>query len=358
MRNCLVGLAVVVLGSSCKSEEGEVKAKADWLCRYNQFDTPTLQFFPASAKPSDYVVAEDLAFLTQKEAQEATGFGALGQAMVAAMAPAASALGEAMAEQTKCEVVSVTLKDGAATVTLRRTRPQLDDTGIFAKLGELGKAETADQRLAKAREWVKGATGTKSDEQTLTFAKTPEGWRAKYDLKAKAEAKAAAEQKEQEAKKRAQAEAEIGDLEKKRSESERAKVELAKFVVSKARFKKVKRYFNLDPIIELSVKNGTDKPISAVYFMGTLATPGRAVPWLKESFSYKISGGLEPGESANWNLAPNMFSEWGKVEGAPDMVLTVEVLRLDGADGSELYSLTFSDEDQKRLDALRASVAK
>lgn len=92
--------------------------------------------------------------------------------------------------------------------------------------------------------------------------------------------------------------------------------------------------------------------------MGTLASPGRSVPWLKEKFSYKISGGLEPGEAVNWNLAPNMFSDWGKVEGAPDMVLTVEVLSLDGADGNTLYSLTYSDHDQKRLDALRASVTK
>lgn len=358
MRIYFVGLVVVVIGSSCKSEESTVKAKADWLCRYNQTDTPNLQFFPSSVKPSDYIVGEDLTFLADKDSKEATGLAALGQAMAAAMAPAASALGEAMAEETKCEVVTITIKDAEATVALRRTRPQLDDNGLFVKLGELGKAETAEQRLSKAREWVKTTTATKSDTPTLAFVRTAEGWRAKYDLRAKAEAKAAAELKEQEAKKKAQAEAEITELEKKRAESESAKVELSKFVVSKARFKKVKRYFDLAPVIELTVKNGTDKAISAVYFMGTLASPGRSVPWLKESFSYKISGGLEPGESANWNLAPNMFSEWGKVEGAPDMVLTVEVLRLDGADGNELHSVTFSDDDQKRLDALKASVAK
>ena len=357
MRNWVVGLAIVIVGSGCKSDEATVKAQADWLCRFNQLDDPTPQFFPTDVKPSDYVRPEDLAFLKEKEAQEKEGFGVIGQAMVAAMAPAAAAVAQAMAEQTKCEVVSVSINGTDATVSLKRTRPQLDDSGVFSKLGELGKAEPAD-RLAKAREWVKAATGTTTDEHRLAFVKTPEGWRAKYDLKAKAEAKRAAELKAEEEKKMAEATAEIQELETKKSESESAKVELAKFIISKARFRKVKQMFSVEPVIELSVKNGTDKPISAAYFLGTLASPGRSVPWLKEKFSYKISGGLEPGEEANWNLAPNMFSEWGKVEGAPDMVLTVEVLRLDGADGNELYSLTFSGEDQKRLDALRASVAK
>ncbi|MFO0601301.1 MAG: hypothetical protein U0228_38690 [Myxococcaceae bacterium] len=335
-----------------------MKAQADWLCRYNQLDTPTPQFFPSSAKPADYVRAEDLAFLSEQEAQDAKGLAGLGQAMLAAMAPAASAMAEAMAEQTKCEVVTVTINGNDATVALKRTRPQLDDTGVFAKLGELGKAETAELRLVKAKEWVRGATATTTDEKTIGFVKTPQGWRAKYDLKNKAEAKRLAALKAAEEKKKAEAAAEIQELEKKKLDSEGAKAELAKFVVSKARFKKVKQMFSVEPVIELSVKNGTDKPISAVYFMGTLASPGRSVPWLKERVSYKISGGLEPGESANWNLAPNMFSEWGKVEGAPDMVLTVEVLRLDGADGNELYSLSFDDDDQKRLDALRASLQK
>jgi hypothetical protein len=359
MRRWSVGVAAVaVVVAGCKSDEGTVKAQADWLCRFNQLDEPTPQFYPPNVKPSDYVRAEDLAFLKDKEAQAKDGFGALGDAMMAAMAPAASAMAQAMAEQTKCEVASTTINGSEASVSLKRTRPQLDDSGVFAKLGELGKAESAEQRLAKAREWVKAATGTTADEHTLAFVKTVEGWRAKYDLKAKAEAKKAADLKALEEKKRSEALAEIQELEKKKTASDGAKGELSKFVVSKARFKKVKQMFSVEPVIELSVKNGTEKPVSAAYFLGTLASPGRAVPWLKEKFSYKISGGLEPGEAANWNLAPNMFSEWGKVEGAPDMVLTVEVLRLDGADGAELYSLTFSDEDQKRLDALRASVQK
>jgi hypothetical protein len=358
MRSWIVGLVVAVTVAGCKSDEASVKAQAEWLCRFNQLDEPTPQIFPPDAKPSDYVRAEDLVFLKEKDSRGKEGFGALGDAMMAAMAPTASAMAQAMAEQTKCEVTSITTNGAEASVSLKRTSPQLTDSGVFAKLGELGRAESAKQRLAKAREWVKAATGTKTDQHVLAFVKTTEGWRAKYDLKAKAEAKKAADLKALEEKKKGEALAEIQELEKRKAESEGAKGELSKFVVTKARFKKVKQMFGVEPVIEMSVKNGTNKPVSAAYFLGTLASPGRAVPWLKEKFSYKISGGLEPGETANWNLAPNMFSEWGKVEGAPDMVLTVEVLRLDGADGAELYSINFADDDQKRLDALRASIQK
>ena len=99
----------------------------------------------------------------------------------------------------------------------------------------------------------------------------------------------------------------------------------------------------------MRVRNGTEHAISRAYFSGTLATPGRAVPWLREDFNYQVPGGVEPGETADWSLAPNMFSEWGSVEQRDDMVLTVEVMKLDGPDGETLYDSNFSEEDDKRL---------
>ena len=63
---------------------------------------------------------------------------------------------------------------------------------------------------------------------------------------------------------------------------------------------------------------------------------------------------LEPGESAKWNLAPNMFSDWGKVEERDDMVFTVTTTRLDGADGEPLFVDDFGDRRAARLETLRA----
>lgn len=155
-------------------------------------------------------------------------------------------------------------------------------------------------------------------------------------------------------KERQQALVEIAELEKKKAAAETAKAELAKFEVIKSRFRLQKRQFGrAQPIVELSVKNGTEHAISRAYFKGVLASPGRSVPWLQEDFNYQIRGGLEPGESADWSLAPNMFSSWGEVEPRKDMVLTVETVRLDGPDGETLYDSDFSETELERLETLR-----
>ncbi|NBC05859.1 MAG: hypothetical protein GVY26_01545 [Bacteroidetes bacterium] len=164
-------------------------------------------------------------------------------------------------------------------------------------------------------------------------------------------AKGEAIEAEQARKKKAQAQLEIEELYQKKTEAEQQRQQLQAFEVQKSRFYKRKDYFgSLEPIIELTVKNGTDTAISRAYFKGTLASPERAVPWLADNFNYEISGGLEPGETTTWKLAPNQFSDWGTVDAPKDAILTVEVLRLDGPDGEELYSaLIFGKEEEERL---------
>lgn len=150
----------------------------------------------------------------------------------------------------------------------------------------------------------------------------------------------------------AQAMAEIKELILKRDEAETAKADLAKFSVSKSRFYFYKGEYDYraQPRIELSVTNGTSIAVSRAYFKGTLASPGRSIPWLVEDFNYEISGGLEPGETQSWTLEPNSFGKWGKVDAPKDAVFTVEVVRIDGPDGKALYdSAGFSDRDAERL---------
>lgn len=166
-------------------------------------------------------------------------------------------------------------------------------------------------------------------------------------------------QEEREAKEREQALSEIKELEQKKAASTSAAEQLKKFEVSRSRFsQKSNGYFGKQPIIELTVKNGTSSVVSHAYFEGTLASPGRAVPWHKDEFNYKISGGLEPGESAKWSLAPNMFMGWGKVEAPADAVFTVVVTQLDGPDGKPVYSSReYSEQDAERLAQLTSKYA-
>lgn len=166
-------------------------------------------------------------------------------------------------------------------------------------------------------------------------------------------------QAEIERKKKEQAKGEIEELYEKNAQAEKDKQMLAKFEVKRSRFYKRKQgtyYVTEEPIIELTVMNGTDKAVSRAYFTGTLASPNRSVPWIKDDFNYQISGGLEPGEEVTWYLAPNVFSDWGEVDAPKDAVLTVEVKKLDGPDGAEMYSINnFGEAEQERLEELLAN---
>ncbi|MCF5170669.1 MULTISPECIES: DUF6694 family lipoprotein [Pseudomonas] len=160
---------------------------------------------------------------------------------------------------------------------------------------------------------------------------------------------------------RQQALTEIQELLEKQKKSEAAKTELARFKVSKSRFYQRAKEYGLgnQPIIEITVNNGTASAVSRAYFKGTIASPGRSVPWLVETFNYSISGGLEPGESQSWSLAPNQFSDWGKVEPQKDAIFTVTVERLDGADDKPLFDAgSFTERDATRLTALQTKYAQ
>ena len=164
--------------------------------------------------------------------------------------------------------------------------------------------------------------------------------------------------KERKEKERIQALEEIKELKDKKVKANQARTELSNFKVLRSRFYKRSHEYSFmpEPIIELTVKNGTRHAVSRAYFIGTIASPNRSVPWLKDSFNYEISGGLEPGEEATWHLAPNSFSEWGKVDVPKDAIFTVQVEQIDGSDGKALYSTKiFSEEDEKRLKTLKES---
>ncbi len=160
---------------------------------------------------------------------------------------------------------------------------------------------------------------------------------------------------ERAAKEKEQALSEIKELIAKQAKAEQAKSELAKFRIERSRFYKQQQAFmGPQPIIEISVTNGTSHPISRAYFKGVLSSPGRSVPWIKDDFNYEIPGGLEAGEKATWHLSPNMFSDWGKAKTPADAVFTVEVEQLDGANKESLFSVKdFTEDDAKRLAELK-----
>jgi len=146
--------------------------------------------------------------------------------------------------------------------------------------------------------------------------------------------------------------AEAEHLRDRKVKADAARASLAKFVVEQARF-----YWHKDlvpePVIDIAVRNNTGHVVSRLHCRGVLSSPGRAAPWVEEDFVYAVRGGLQPGEQQQYKLAPNMFSSWGKApRDRTDLVLTVTVVRLDGADEKELFPSDFAERDAKRLAAL------
>jgi len=149
----------------------------------------------------------------------------------------------------------------------------------------------------------------------------------------------------------------ISELKQDIAKQESAKQILTKFTVKNAKYYKRKSSFMEEPIISMTVTNGTDKAIARAFFVGTLASPGRSIPWLQEDFNHSISGGLEPGETQKWSLAPNPFSKWGTVKPNKDAVLNVEVVELRGNSDKVLWSARKLDEEKKQLKKAQSDLA-
>lgn len=159
---------------------------------------------------------------------------------------------------------------------------------------------------------------------------------------------------ERKAEERAQAIREINELEEKRERAKQATSESKKIKVLRSRFYIEEGRIRDEPVIELNVKNDLGVAVSRIFFEGTLASPTRSVPWCKGGFNYSIPGGLEPGEEASWSLTPNRMSDWWDANPPADAVLTVVVIRADGADGKPVFDVDeFGDRDKERLRLLK-----
>lgn len=242
---------------------------------------------------------------------------------------------------------------------------KLDGSSEEAFKNSIGEAALAlpEAQRAKFREDLSLIAMSRIDLGSIMSGKQPpqsiiDSTRQELNGKTAAQVmeQASAIRLEREEREKKQALTEIQELIGKINKAEEAKKQLQTFSVSKSRFYlKDEKYSNYKkPIIELSVKNGTSQAISRAYFKATIASPGRSIPWFTNTFNYEIPGGLEPGETANWTLAPNQFSDWGKVDAPADAVFTVEVYRLDGADQKALYDAEgLTDVALKRLQALQ-----
>lgn len=242
--------------------------------------------------------------------------------------------------------------------------PTIDASSDEKMKASIEKARVAlpDDEREKFDDAVKTLVFANLDFEKIFSDEAPSAMEMKYDAQRAMDGKSAKEviaaadkviqaRKEKE---KEQAIQEAIELAKKKKRAEADRAELATFEIRRSRFYIREEKYSKQPIMELTVYNGTGHAISQVSFEGTLASSGRSVPWHIDTFSYKIPGGLEPDEEATWQLAPNMFSDWAKSGAPSDAIFTVVAQILVGANGEPLFSvLEFTEQDAKRLEALK-----
>ena len=158
---------------------------------------------------------------------------------------------------------------------------------------------------------------------------------------------------ERRARQLAAVEAEIAALETSQGNSDsnvQARTILDQIKVEGSRYYWAEGSYRKEPTIEFKITNGSTSPIAKIFVRGIVETPGRAVPWVKESFNYDFKGGLEPKESQLLNLAPNSFGAWGNkaLQDRNDLVLTLTLVGIEDAAGTEITDTTLGDDDKRR----------
>ena len=338
-------MAVVGL-PGCGKDKKQIEQAALLLCKYGQLEDPMPEMLPDGVSITGVVRAEDLLYLTKKKADQQAElqgnlFGGLAQVMEAAITPVGKAMVAAAAGVTECSVSDLAIEGDTATVKVSRTLPTAEQTELpLEMIGQLNQLGSHEEKVAKINEWYAAASSSTTTQHQLHLERDGEAWVAVLGLpEARLE----------------EIGSELATLQTKTDAMEIARTQLALFEVTDAKYSKKNMGWGMkEVILDLKVRNGTSQAVSRAYLHGVLKSPERSVPWVEDDFNYQIPGGLEPGEEARWRLNPNMFSDWGTVEAPPEAVLTITVLRLDGADGEEMLSIRDAGEVEQKVAVLTA----
>jgi len=103
------------------------------------------------------------------------------------------------------------------------------------------------------------------------------------------------------------------------------------------------------PTIEFTVRNNGKVPISRIYLSGTLTTPGRAIPWVRQQLVQTFKGGLEPHEKQQLTLQPQ-FGDWNdpQLKDVYDAELKLTVTNFEDANGERVIAVDSDGLEMKR----------
>lgn len=108
------------------------------------------------------------------------------------------------------------------------------------------------------------------------------------------------------------------------------------------------------PIIEFSVRNDGEVAVSRAYFNVVLTSPGRPVPWARQTIAQDFKGGLQPREKRLMTY-PVSYGDWRdpQLEFLPNAELKVNVANFSDANGERVVAF-----DSERLELERKILAE
>jgi hypothetical protein len=146
---------------------------------------------------------------------------------------------------------------------------------------------------------------------------------------------------------------EIDLLEKRKTESENAKKELAKIKVVDAKFYKQYTISSAAiSIADVTLKNNSDFTVVAVFFRGKLVISKTGKILIDGDFKCDLPEALNPGEENVYEIALNDFAGWAKIKISDTTKFDVNIIGI-GLNNGIVYVNAFSDKDQKKLDILK-----
>ena len=148
---------------------------------------------------------------------------------------------------------------------------------------------------------------------------------------------------------------EINNLEDAKASAIYAEKSLTYINVNNASFYKLYTTNTLPvSVAEVTVTNGSNNYISAIYFRGILQTHITNKILIDNAFSYNLPEPLEPGERATYKIPLNAFGNWASVKPSDMTLFGVSITGIKTVEGISIRSDLFTEQDQARLDSLKA----
>lgn len=152
----------------------------------------------------------------------------------------------------------------------------------------------------------------------------------------------------------------IKDMDWLNSYARKKKAENPLIINNASYFHKKSEYYSKgENCLNISVTNKSSHAISMIQFDVKLMSKDRSIPWVEDSLSHNITGGIEPGETHPWVICPDRFGKWGNAPRARlDNYLNVDITKSYGAGLEEpIFDITGIKSTEELINKFKSELS-